>query len=153
LNSRSRHRPCMLIKKVKKMKKIIIVSAFLLTFFASNSFAHAPAGVDLSYDLENQVLKVTVKHVTQAVRKHYIRKIEVIKNDEKPIDLYLYWQKDNAVITEEIKVKAEVGDILNVSASCKQGGSTTASLTVEEIVEEGKEKAQEPATEEQKGSE
>ncbi|MBU0468421.1 MAG: hypothetical protein KKD07_03225 [Candidatus Omnitrophica bacterium] len=123
------------------MKKRLIVLTLLLMFFAANSFAHAPASVDLSYDQEKQVLKVKIQHVTQAVRKHYIRSIEVRKNDSEDDVYYFHYQKDNKLIEQDISIEAVAGDFFNVKVSCKQGGSTMASLVVEELVVEEEEKA------------
>lgn len=126
------------------MKKGSIVLTLLLTFFAGNSFAHAPASVDLSYDQERQVLNIKIEHITQAVRKHYIRSIEVRKNDSEHDIYYFHYQKDNKMIEQDISIEAVTGDVLNVKVSCKQGGSMSASLMVEEPVVEEEEKPQEP---------
>lgn len=124
------------------MRKYLFLTLLISCIFVSQAGAHSPASVDLSYDQEGQVLKVKIKHITQAIRKHYIRKIEVRKNDEEH-DVYLFhWQKDNSLIEEEFKIKAEVGDVLNVKVTCKKGGSKMASLTVEALVDKDEEKVE-----------
>ena len=104
-------------------------------------FAHAPSEINLEYDLEEQKLNIEIIHVTKDIKEHFIRKITVRKNNEEPFDHFLHWQKENKKVLEEISVSAEEGDIFTVKATCKKGGSTTASMLVELPKEDEAEKA------------
>ena len=106
---------------------LLILSA--CTGIAPVSEAHPPSEMDLSYDLENQTLTVTVTHVTIEPQSHRVYLVEVEKNGELYLDREYDEQPDNT-FTDTYNVEAQVGDVLTVTAYCSLYGSVTKSLSV-----------------------
>ncbi|MGC9308360.1 MAG: PQQ-dependent sugar dehydrogenase [Thermoplasmatota archaeon] len=93
------------------------------------SEAHPPSEMELSYDLENQTLTVTITHVTIEPRSHRIYLVEVEKNGELILEREYDEQPENT-FTDIYNVAAQVGDVLTVTAYCSLYGSITKSLSV-----------------------
>ncbi|MBS3772803.1 MAG: hypothetical protein KGY55_01225, partial [Candidatus Thermoplasmatota archaeon] len=106
---------------------LILLSAY--TGFAPTSEAHPPSEMELSYDLENQTLTVTVTHVTIEPQSHRVYLVEVEKNGELYLDREYDEQPDNT-FTDTYNVEAQVGDVLTVTAYCSLYGSVTKSLSI-----------------------
>ena len=64
--------------------KYIFVVLMLLTtaFFSSYAFAHPPQDMVLQYDIETEILSVTITNNTPAQNIHYVNKIEIRKNNQ-----------------------------------------------------------------------
>ena len=106
---------------------LILLSAY--TGFAPTSEAHPPSEMELSYDLENQTLTVTVTHVTIEPQSHRVYLVEVEKNGDLYLDREYDEQPDNT-FTDTYNVEAQVGDVLTVTAYCSLYGSVTKSLSI-----------------------
>ncbi len=106
---------------------LLILSA--CTAIAPVAEAHPPSEMELSYDLENQTLTVTVTHVTIEPQSHRVYLVEMEKNGELYLDRGYDEQPDNT-FTDTYNVEAQVGDVLTVTAYCSLYGSVTKSLSV-----------------------
>ncbi len=106
---------------------LIVLSAW--TGVAPTSEAHPPSEMDLSYDLANQTLTVTVTHNTIEPESHRVYLVEVEKNGELYLDREYDEQPDDT-FTDTFDVAAQVGDVLTVTAYCSLYGSITKSLSV-----------------------
>jgi len=114
------------------MKKIALSAAVLFLFFAGTSGvqAHAPKTVDLSYDLAEQVLTVTIDHWAVSTSTHFIEKV-VIKKNGKVVEKKEYTSQPSAEeFSYTYKIPAEPGDKFEVTAACSVHGSKSSSLTV-----------------------
>ena len=118
--------------QLHKARAITFTVLFILTVSISISSpqnAHPPSEMNLSYDLETQILTVNVTHVTIEPQSHRVYLIEVEKNGE----LYLDRQYDvqpASTFTDTFLVEAQVGDELTVTAYCSLYGSITKSISV-----------------------
>lgn len=92
--------------------------------------AHAPATMTAGYNIENQELQVTISHQVSSATTHYISKIEIKKNEELYNTSIYTNQPTTNTFTYTYKVNATTGDVIDVYASCSQGGSKTAQIIV-----------------------
>ena len=118
------------------MKKVFWVLLFSAAM-AGNVFAHPPTEMVLSYDKETKTLHIDIKHVSDSLREHNIRRIIIYRNEEEAQALNFNTQKPPG-LTEDVVVETKSGDILRVKAISSEGGKKEATLTVsvDESVEE-----------------
>ena len=112
----------------------IFLGRFLLVWFFCvlmnpNSFATPPAEIRLEYDVEQKVLKVDIDHISHNPHKHFIRKIEIYKNDEEPIIKRFAAQKSEG-ISVEVALEAKEQDKIRVKAVCNQAGTLEGTLII-----------------------
>lgn len=112
----------------------MILLGLMFTLFVASQFtvaeAHTPGPMTLEYDMDTDVLTVTVVHVTADVNTHYIYEIVVQKNSVQ-VDIATYTsQSDSSQVIETFTVPAEEGDVLTVTAKCSVSGQKTEELTV-----------------------
>jgi hypothetical protein len=84
----------------------------------------------VSYNLETQDLRVTISHQVSDPEIHYISKVEIKKNDVVYNTSIYVDQSDANSFSYTYKINATVGDTIEVTASCNQGGSKTVQHTV-----------------------
>lgn len=114
------------------MKKIALAVAVLFLCFACppGVQAHAPRTVDLSYDLAQQVLTVTIDHWAVSTSTHFIEKV-VIKKNGKVVEKMEYKSQPTAEeFSYTYNLPAEPGDRFEVTATCSVHGSKKSALTV-----------------------
>ena len=92
--------------------------------------AHPPSNMTLDYDLEKRVLHITMKHVTNNSREHYIRLIVIYKNGEEFASYFLPYQVSPKGIDREVAMDAETGDEIKVKAICSDAGRKEVTLTI-----------------------
>ncbi len=110
-----------------------IVSMLVFTTLAvSTVSAHPPLDMTLSYNLNNQLLNVTITHETPAPTIHYINQVDIEKNGELYLSEEYDSQPTNDVFTYTYNVNASIGDELTVTAYCNIQGSITRSITVKD---------------------
>ncbi|MCM8761389.1 MAG: hypothetical protein NC933_04580, partial [Candidatus Omnitrophica bacterium] len=63
------------------MKNKAMLAVFCIACFSMTASAHPPSAINTSYDAQKGELTVTVKHDTKDTAKHYVRKIEVAKDE------------------------------------------------------------------------
>jgi len=115
-----------------KMIKSIIISLMLLSIivFSATTMAHPPLDMELTYDLDQGLLTVTIIHETPAPTVHYVNQVLIKLNDETIIDETYDSQPTSSEFTYEYAFTAEAGDIIKVTAYCNIQGSITKSITV-----------------------
>jgi hypothetical protein len=116
------------------MKVRIIATALVIlmaVFFSLNTAnAHEPSSVNISYDLPSQTLAVSIGHYTYDVTVDYIDSV-VVNVNGKLYNTYNYTsQYDKTLATFSYRVAAKAGDLIEVTATSKMGGSRTSSITV-----------------------
>ncbi|MBK5114004.1 MAG: hypothetical protein KGD59_12750 [Candidatus Heimdallarchaeota archaeon] len=118
----------------KKKSSLILISAFLLIIgFTINSMdisSHSPASLTLEYDFSQQELTANLVHSVANMNTHYIFEIEIRINDIFD-SLHNYTSQPTlSVFSYTYNITAVVGDIIEVTAECIQGGSQTKQITV-----------------------
>lgn len=106
----------------------MVVICFLLPF--SNSFATSPAEIELTPDMEKQILHIKVDHVSHNVKKHYIRVMEIFKNDELLDTFYFAVQPLASGVIKDVAMPLKTGDKIKVRAVCKLAGEKEATLII-----------------------
>lgn len=120
------------IFQLHKARTITLTVLFILTVcinISPSHKAHPPSEMNLSYDLENQILTVTITHVTIEPQSHRVYLIEIEKNGELYLDRQ-YGEQAGNTFTDTFSVEAQVGDELTVTAYCSLYGSITKSISV-----------------------
>jgi len=92
--------------------------------------AHAPSSMTVSYNLQTQDLRVNITHQVSDPTTHYIYKVEIKKNNVMYNTSTYTSQPDPNSFTYIYKINATVGDTIDVTASCIQGGSKTIQDTI-----------------------
>jgi len=107
---------------------LIILAAVFLSF--NTAYANEPSSLNISYDLSSQMLSVSIGHYTYDVTVDYISTVE-IKINGKPYQTFNYSNQPNKYMaTFSYKVEAKPGDVIEVTASSKLGGSKTSIISV-----------------------
>ena len=114
------------------MKRTFFLIMAGLIVFVSGALAHGPDSLGLTYYPEGQVLSVELKHMVDDKYKHFINKIDVQVNDDVVQSYYYHGQENLKLSFNEIKVKAQEGDVLNVIAYCNREGALEADLFLTE---------------------
>lgn len=109
----------------------IFLASCAVLFNALPAFAHPPK-IELVYDQELQTLKITITHITNNPREHYIRALMVYKDDEEdPIqDIRSVMQKHPTQYTEEIPLELQSGDKITVKGICSEKGYKVETLLI-----------------------
>jgi hypothetical protein len=116
------------------MKNRFIVLLFVLLLFPLVVSAHDPSGLDLAIDPANNLLTVKVDHPVSDGPTHYIRRIEVVVDNQTPVGVDIFFQKANIVeysmnISDIAKAKT-----IKITAYSGQGGSLEKEFNVKETL-------------------
>ena len=104
----------------------------LLLIFPALASATSPSAVQPVYQDQEQTLQVTISHYSFLPSFHYIKKVEIQKNSEKPV-LYEYSsQPDKSTFTYSYKLPLKKGDRVDVKASCSLYGSRSVKIIIGE---------------------
>lgn len=111
--------------------KTKIVLLFWLMLVPFVLMAHPPQKVLISFDQENQTLKVQIIHPVKDVSVHFIKTL-TIKVDGKEIDIPMEnIQRDNNSEVIEIRLSdVTSGSKVKVKASCSMGGAKTGKMVI-----------------------
>ncbi len=112
------------------MKKIMLLAAAMALVWAGSAQAHPPSQVKLDYHLGDQMLHVTMKHVTHDPQEHRIREIVVFVNGQDVGHFYFVQQTSAQGLEEALPVSAKAGDDIRVKAICSKAGVAEAGMTV-----------------------
>jgi len=93
-------------------------------------YANAPSSMTVSYNLETQDLLVTITHPVNDLTTHYIKEVKIEKNGVLYNTSLYESQPDLNSFTYTYTVNATIGDTIDATASCIQGGSKTIQHTV-----------------------
>ncbi len=100
-----------------------------ICFYPQASHASSPEDVKLKYDINSQMLAVTITHKSAFTNYHYIKTVE-IKKDGKLVSTNTYKnQPDPETFTYEYKIPAAEGATIEVTAICSILGSKTVKLS------------------------
>ncbi|MCX5834525.1 MAG: hypothetical protein NTV99_08470 [Deltaproteobacteria bacterium] len=108
-----------------------VVAVLVTVVFAVPSFSHNPADVALNYDQGKQTLFVTVTH-SPFSDIHYVKEVEVGKNG-KSVGIYPYNAQPGEKFTNNYKIPAQPGDVLEAKSTCVKYGSKAGRMTVERL--------------------
>ena len=112
--------------------KIFFISIIFLLFYFNYSFATAPKQINLSYDKQKELLIIDIDHISHNVRKHYIRKIEIYKNNELIKEFFPPAQKPTGLSISTPLIAKEKDEIM-VKAICKEAGSARQMLIIPSV--------------------
>lgn len=119
----------------KYLLSLALICVWLLAACLSltqNACADAPQEVLLNYNIKAQTLTVTVTHKSSFTGIHYIKQIEIKKNNE-PAEKKVYsTQPGKKAFTYTYNIPAAVNDVLEVTVACNIQGQKTATLKVEQ---------------------
>jgi desulfoferrodoxin (superoxide reductase-like protein) len=105
-----------------------MIAALLLPQQAA---ADPPQDLSLRYDMKAQTLSVSITHKSTFTGFHYIKQIQIKRNDE-PFEIQKYEsQPGKTTFVYTYKVPAKPNDLLEVTAACNVQGQKTATLKVE----------------------
>ena len=118
----------------KKKRSLILISIFIfilgLTINYTEISSHSPSSLTLEYDYSQQQLTVLLVHSVLDMNTHYIFDIDIWNNDDFVGNYNYTSQPTMSVFSYTYNINADIGDILEVTAECNQGGSQTKQLTV-----------------------
>lgn len=92
---------------------------------------HAPTQMELDYELDDQLLFVTITHSTPTPSSHYVEAIIVYRNDIPIIEEEYDDQPSRQTFTYEFSIYAVDGDVLKAWAECNIGGDLEEEITIE----------------------
>jgi len=103
----------------------------IFIFIPHNGEAHPPRDMEIVFIEEEQVLEISMIHVSSDPRDHFIRTVIVYKNGEET-DKRLFTKQTTAQgLTIQMPLQAQSGDVIEVKAICNKAGFKTASITIE----------------------
>lgn len=108
----------------------IIPGVLILSVLPDIVSAHTPSAMTLSYNRETQDLRVTITHQVTDPAIHYIVKMDIKKNGALYNTSLYTGQPNPNSFTYTYRVNATLGDVIEVTASCNQGGSKTVQHTI-----------------------
>jgi hypothetical protein len=101
-----------------------------LLLLISASFATPPVSISLSYDLAKGSLYVEAVHPSYDLDKSFVRLMRVYVNGQKVSTLNYFRQDDYNEFTDDVRLTAQVGDVIKVELFCSLGGDMSKELTV-----------------------
>jgi len=114
------------------MRKILVFTVAVLLLFTLSAAAHPPGEIEMSFDLENKMLEVTIPHGSQDNTDHFINSVNVYLNDNLHVEQAFIVQTDNEVqYLHYMLPGAKAGDTIRVTADCNKFGSGENEITVE----------------------
>ena len=94
------------------------------------AWARPPSEILLSYDYQMKQLHIDIKHVTNDISEHRIRKLTIYKNDTEVDRIHFSAQTSATGLVTDVAIEAAPEDVLRVEAVCSEAGRGEASLTV-----------------------
>jgi len=120
----------MKIKKFENIFVILIIFLFSFTIFSSVTLAHDPQAIELDYDYINEILTVTITHEVSDPNEHYIEKVSIEIMGEIIREEIYTSQPAGPTFTYSYEIPANIGEQINVTAYCSEGGSISGTITV-----------------------
>ena len=106
----------------------ILMTALLLVLLPAPGAANPPKEVVLSYDQAKHTLEVRITHPSQNPAAHYIKKVELKKNDRTISATEYQSQPGQATFAYVYPVEIGPVDVLDVTVTCSIFGSKTEKL-------------------------
>jgi len=112
------------------MKNMLLGLCFLGIFPVVLCLATPPTGISLSYELDKAFLHVDAVHESDILDKSYVRMMTVSLNGQPVQSLYYTRQQNHEGFSDDVSIKAQVGDVIRVELFCTEGGSLAQEMTV-----------------------
>ena len=116
-------------RKVTHFHLLLFAAFVCFALSPGLAFAHPPSDIALSYDGTSQTLKVGITHSSKSPDKHYIKKVEIIKNGTVVSAEDYKTQPNQDVFSYDYKVSVGANDVVEVKATCNVFGSEKKKLT------------------------
>ncbi len=119
------------------MKKHLWNVALMVVWLAAalllpqQAAADPPQDLSLNYDMKTQTLSVSITHKSTFTGFHYIKQVQIKRNDELFETRKYDSQTGKTTFVYTYKVPAKPNDLLEVTAICNVQGQKTATLKVE----------------------
>jgi hypothetical protein len=120
---------------MRKIKYLVILMLMIVPFSAMHVSAHTPEEMQLVYNIDTQILNVTITHNIQNnppsdPTVHYIGQVSIEKNGVPYSSTQYTSQPSLTTFTYNYSVAALDGDVLEVTAYCSIAGSILRTITV-----------------------
>ena len=117
---------------MKSKNKLVpwAIICFLLTI--PHVSAHSPTSVDLSYEFDTKLLKVSISHSVSDPSTHYIESIEIYINSILNQSNSYSNQPTSNQFSYNYQLNVSVGDEISVKVVCSISGSREKIITIEE---------------------
>lgn len=114
--------------------KIFSAAVFLICLaFSGAALAHAPNVVDGYYDVERGELNITVQHIVNDPKDHFIREVVVYKDGKEVAKKEFDFQTSHRNQTmPPFKIPASIGDSFKVEAICSVSGKGEVVIEVKD---------------------
>ncbi len=114
--------------------KIFSAAAFLICLaFSGAALAHSPNVVDGYYDVERGELNITVQHIVNDPKDHFIREVVVYKDGKEVAKKEFDFQTSHRNQTmPPFKMPASIGDSFKVEAICSVSGKGEVVIEVKD---------------------
>jgi hypothetical protein len=124
-------------RKIFKMNesKIIRINILFLTvllgfaLIPGLAYTNAPEDIQLSYDETAQSIKVSITHPSTSPDKHYITKVQIIKNRAVVQTADYNSQPNRDTFSYDYRVPVSPRDVVEVKVTCNVSGTKTKKLT------------------------
>ncbi|MBN1761490.1 MAG: hypothetical protein JW878_00210 [Methanomicrobia archaeon] len=117
-------------RKVALFLSALILLSFFVILLSTPVLAHPPSQMALTYDVDTQMLAVSIIHSVSDPRSHYVEKVEITKNGEPLLTKEYTNQPSTSTFSYTYAIAANIGDELEVTAYCSLYGSIQTQLTV-----------------------
>ena len=116
--------------------KLIVMIGLLIAISGTwtEASAHGPSSVNLTFDVEIQILTVSISHSVSDPATHYISSVEIYINTILNQSNSYTSQPTSNQFDYEYNLNVTDGDVIDVKAICSLSGSRTQSLTVQSEV-------------------
>ena len=116
---------------IKSKRFLILFIMFLsFVFLSFNVSAHSPSSMTLSYDSSTNELQVDISHQVSDPNTHYVENIVIKINGETNISKDYTSQSGSSFSYTYEGIALSEGDLIQVTATCNQGGSISKELTI-----------------------
>ena len=104
-----------------------VLSILILSFIA---VAHSASNMSLSYNSTINELQVDITHQVSNPNTHYVNNIIIKINGETNLSSDYSSQPGSGFSYTYTGIKLSEGDVIEVTATCNQGGSISKQLTI-----------------------
>lgn len=112
---------------------VCAITASIVFLLSSMAMAHAPNAVDGYYDLERGELLVTVQHIVNDPKTHFIKEVIVYKDGKEVAKKEFSFQMSHRNQTmPPFKIPGSIGDIFKVVAACNILGTGEVVIEVKD---------------------
>ncbi|PKN34911.1 MAG: hypothetical protein CVU61_05990 [Deltaproteobacteria bacterium HGW-Deltaproteobacteria-19] len=107
-----------------------LILALTLVLPGGTAQATAPSDVKCAYDAATLTLQVTITHPSPFPTSHYIKSVEIKKDNKVLLSQNYKSQPDAPAFSYSYKIQVVPGDVLDVKATCNLWGSKAVKFTV-----------------------